>query len=195
MRVRADIYEVEWSTMKDEFMKYFAWMADMLRRPTSQFFGPETEEYEIAEYFKSNWGKRDTAGLLRELDEKYGNKAGQTIEKLLELNIRIDWAETGKREAHEGTEIEDFIRVLWEPLKNQGFEYSIAKENGSTVFCVKKCPVFEFAEKTGMHRWLYHLACATDFYSTPSFCPKIAFSRSKTLMEGHDHCNHGYRYR
>lgn len=181
--------------MRDEILEMFPWMADMIKRPLSDFFEPGSEEYVIAEDFKSGWGKRDTAGLLRELDGKYGDKAGRTIERLLECNIKLDWAETGKREAHEGTEIEDFIRVLWEPLKDQGFEYDIKNENGSTVFCVTKCPVYELAERTGMHKWLYHLACATDFFSTPAFCPRILFSRSKTLMEGHGHCNHGYRYR
>lgn len=178
--------------MEDEFMQFFGWMSDMLKRPTGNFFEPGSEEYAIAERFKSGWGKKNTVELLKELENEYGGKAGPVIEKLLALNIKTDWSETGKKEAHEGTEIEDFIRVLWEQLK--GFTYSVTKENGSTKFCVTKCPVHDLAQKTGMHKWLYHLACATDFYSTPSFCPKIGFKRTKTLMEGHDCCNHEYYY-
>jgi predicted ArsR family transcriptional regulator len=181
--------------MEDKFLKLFGWISDMLKRPTSLFFEPDSKEYEIVENFKEGWAKRDTIELLLELENKYGDKAGATLEKLLALNIQMDWPEVGKKEAHDGTEIEDFIRVLWEPLKENGFDYTVTKQNGSTTFCVTKCPVHELAKKTGMHKWLYHLACATDFYSTPAFCPKIGFNRTKTLMEGHDCCDHEYYYR
>lgn len=181
--------------MKDEFLKHFGWLAETLKRPTSDFFEESSEEYAIIERLKEGWGKRDTVQLLKGLTAQYGDKAGETVEEYLKLNIMKDWAETGRKEAREGTEIEDFLRLLWEPLNGLGFEYGVSKENGRTTFCVKKCPVFELAEKTGMHKWLYHMACATDFYTTPSFSPKIGFERTKSLMQGHDHCNHQYFYR
>lgn len=181
--------------MKDEFLQIFGWITELLKRPIPDFFKPGSDEYAIVEQLKNEWGKRDTAELLKELTAEYGDKAGKAVEKLIELSIVRDWSETGRTQAHDGSEIEDFIKLLWIPLKELGFEYSISKENDSTKFCVIRCPVFELAEKTGMHGWLYHLACATDFYSTPSFCPKIGFSRTKTLMEGHDCCNHEYYYR
>ncbi len=139
-------------------------------------------------------GKRDTTELLTELKTKYGNTALRAVDKFLELNITRDWVEVGKKEVHKGTEIEDFIRILWAPLKEQGFEFTIKREGKTATFCVTKCPIYELAKKTGMHEWLYHLACLTDFYSTPAFNKKIGFKRTKTLIQGHGCCDHQYYY-
>ncbi len=181
--------------MKDEFMRLFGWISDLFGRQTSDFFDEESKEHAIIERLKAGWEKTDPAELLKSLTNEYGDKAGQTVERYLELNILKDWAEIGSKEAHEGSEIEDFIRVLWVPLKDSGFEYDIAREHGKSTFCVKKCPVYELAEKTGLHEWFYHLACSSDYHTPRAFSPRIGFERTKTLMEGHDLCNHQYYYR
>ncbi len=180
--------------MLDEFQAVFGWIGGVLERPLTDSFDARSAEYAILAQLKDGWGKRDTVELLKGLTAEHGDRAGKTVERFLELNIRRDWAEIGKTEAHAGTEIEDFIRVLWDPLKAQGFEYTIQREGGSAEFRVTRCPVQALAEKTGMHEWFYHLACATDHYTTPAFSPKIRFSRTKTLMQGHDCCNHRYSY-
>ncbi|TFH07921.1 MAG: hypothetical protein E4H14_07485 [Candidatus Thorarchaeota archaeon] len=41
--------------------------------------------------------------------------------------------------------------------------------------------------------WGYSLYCVDDEYMVMGFNPKMEFTRSKTLMEGHDCCNHCYR--
>lgn len=180
--------------MKDEFLQYFSWITDLFKRPTSEIFNAETEEYVIMERLKDGWGKGDTAGLLKKLTAEYGDKAGQTMEKYLELILLKDWAETGRKEGHDGTEIEDFIRLLWDPLKEQGFEYTMSRKDGHTKFTVTKCPIHQLAEMTGMHEWLYHLACSTDPHSCRGFCSKIGFIRTKELIKGDDCCNHEYFY-
>jgi len=180
--------------MHDEFQTHFGWITDMLKHPLSDFFEVGSTEHEILTLLKYQWGKRDTAELLADLTAEYGDAAGRAVEKYLELSILRDWAEIGKREAHEGTEIEDLIRVLWAPLKEQGFEFTIQRQNGTAAFCVTKCPIHALAEKTGMHEWLYHLACSGDFHSARAFSPKIGFARTKTLIQGHECCNHRYYY-
>ena len=181
--------------MKDAFLVIFGWVTDLLKRPTASFFDEDSDEYAIIEQLKAGWGKTDTAVLLRELTADYGEKATQTVEKFLEMNNQRDWAAIGSQAAHKGSEIEDFIRILWGPLKDQGFEYTSSQENGKTTFCVTKCPVYELAEKTGLHDWLYVLACSGDYIMPGAFCPKIGFDRTKTLMQGHEICNHQYYYR
>ncbi|MDD5622961.1 MAG: L-2-amino-thiazoline-4-carboxylic acid hydrolase [Actinomycetota bacterium] len=178
--------------MNDEFQKHFQWFSDLLKNPIPDLFEVGSIEHTIITKIKNEWGKCAIVKLLTGLKEEYGKKAFKAVDKYLELNISRDWAEIGKREAHEGTEIEDFIRLLWSPLRGQGFEFTIKCENGASVFCVKKCPVYELAEKTGMHKWLYHLACATDFYATRAFSEKIGFKRTKTLMQGYECCDHLY---
>ncbi|MBN2368968.1 MAG: L-2-amino-thiazoline-4-carboxylic acid hydrolase [Vicinamibacteria bacterium] len=176
----------------DEIPAYFGWITELLERPVSDCFDAESPEHAVLTRLKEGWGKRDTAELLRGLTAQYGEVAGKAVDKFLELNIRKNWAEIGKRQAHDGTEIEDFIRVLWEPLKEHGFKFTIRRDDGTAAFRVTKCPIHDLAERTGMHDWLYRLACATDYYTTPAFSPKIIFTRTKTLMQGHDCCDHKY---
>jgi predicted ArsR family transcriptional regulator len=180
--------------MQDEFQKHFWWIADWLKRPVSDFFEVDSIEHTILTHFKNGWGTRDTVELLRELTAEYGDAAGRAVEKYVELNILKDWAEIGKKEAHEGTEIEDLIRVLWDPLKEQGLEFTMKRENDTATFCVTRCPIHELAEKTGMHEWLYHLSCSADFHTSRAFSTKIGFTRTKTLIQGYECCNHHYYY-
>jgi predicted ArsR family transcriptional regulator len=178
--------------MQDEILKYCGWIGDLLNRSLGDFFAEGSEEFAILTDLKNGWGKRDTAGLLTELTAKYGNAAGTAVEKYLALNIARDWKDLGEKEAHAGTEIEDFIRVLWEPLKDQGFEYTHERSGNTVKFCVKKCPVADLAKRTGLKQWMYHMACATDFYTTPAFSPRIEFSRTKTFIQNDVPCDHTY---
>lgn len=181
--------------MADDFLYYFAWITDLLKdNPPDGFAAPGTIEHEILTALKNGWGTRDTAGLLRDLTAAYGEKAGETVEYYIAACIRREWADIAKREKRKGTEIDTFIRLLWEPLLDQGFCYTTQCESGRTVFTVTKCPVYELAERTGLHDWLYHLACSTDYHTPGAFCPRIGFARTKTLMRGDDHCDHQYFY-
>jgi hypothetical protein len=182
--------------MNEEFKKFFGWIPDLLKQPLTDYFKKNSAEYEIMVAFKDGWENHDTIGNLKKLTEKYGDKAGQTVEKYLELNILRDWAGIGKKEAHPGTEMEDFFRVLWGPnTPEKGFEFTIKREKRTAVFRVTKCPLYDLAEKTGLQDWLYHLACATDFFTTAAFSSKLGFTRTKTLIQGHDCCDHTYFYK
>jgi predicted ArsR family transcriptional regulator len=182
--------------MQDEFLTHFGWIANTLNQPLQDYFKEDSREYAILSDFKEGWGKRDTAGLLAELSTKYGDAAGAAVEKFLALNIARDWKAIGEKEAHPGTEIEDFIRVLWQPLKESGaFDFSEERAGGRVVFCVTRCPIYDLAKKTGQRQWLHHLACSTDFYTTPAFHPRISISRTKTLIMDDAPCNHTYFYK
>ncbi len=181
--------------MNSEFERHFCWVREMINQNLDSEYHGEPLDYEILQTMKSTWTADHGLEMLKELDENYGDAAKHAVTEFMKPNLQRDWAAIGKNEAHEGTEIEDFIRVLWEPLKKSGFEFD-RKNNGSiTQFTVTRCPVFEFAEKTGMHEWFYHMSCMTDFFTTPSFSDKIGFIRTKSLMQGDEYCNHSYYYK
>jgi predicted ArsR family transcriptional regulator len=179
--------------MSDEIIKTFEWIGELLKKPHVDCFKKDSVEDEIMNVLKEGWGNTETVELLKGLSEKYGDKAIPTVEKFLEFHVVKDWADIGKREAHKGTEIEDFIRVLWGSFTpDQGFQFTTNNEKGKTVFCVTKCPVYELAKKTGLYDWMYAFGCATDYLTTREFSPKMGFSRTKTLIQGHDCCDHTY---
>ena len=181
--------------MDDPILKLFGWLTPMMQRDASTYFAAGTLDRTILDEFQQGWGKTDTVEFLKGLTCKYGPQAGITMEKYLSMCIQEDWAELGREEAHPGTEIDDFIRILWEPLRTQGFEFTSEKAGNTVTFAISRCPVYELAEATQLHQWLYHLACATDFYTSCAFSSRIVFKRTKTLMEGHGGCNHMYSYK
>jgi predicted ArsR family transcriptional regulator len=179
--------------MQDEILAHFGWITDVLKRPLGDTIPDASPEYAVLADFQAGWGTRDTAGLLADLTAKHGEAAGAAVEKFLALAITRDWKALGEKEARAGTEIEDFIRVLWQPLKEGGeFEFTTKRRGGMVRFCVTKCPIHKLARKTGLRQWMYHLACATDFHTTPAFSPNIGFSRTKTLIQDEAPCDHTY---
>lgn len=182
--------------MRDEFLVHFGWIADQFQKhPIDDVFSPGSVEHAILTEFRNGWGMEDTEQLLRSLSASYGERAGQAVEDYIAACLRENWALIGKREAGAGTEIEDFIHVLWEPLREEGFDFTITNKPGTAALRVTRCPLADLARRTGLHDWLYHLACATDFHTAPAFSPRIVFSRTQTLVQGHDCCNHRYCYK
>ena len=178
--------------MSDDFLELFSWLTPLVQRPTADVFSAGSPEEAVLQEFSTNWGQVDTVDLLKGLSEKYGPLAAPAIEHFMAACITKDWARIGNAESHPGTEVQDFLRVLWQPLRVEGFEFTQKDTGGRVELTVTRCPVYELAKRTGMHTWLYHLACATDFYNASSFSDKIEFSRTKTLMESHECCNHAY---
>jgi hypothetical protein len=88
--------------------------------------------------------------------------------------------------------LDKFIELLWGPLIEQGFEYSFSKKENSTVFNVTRCPVYEQAKELGAEEWMFRLFCMTDGPSAEGFNPRVKFTRTKTLMQGHSCCDHTY---
>jgi predicted ArsR family transcriptional regulator len=181
--------------MEDRILNFFSWLTPVFQHPSIAELPLGASEKLIMDELRDGWGKIDTASLLKGLSKKYGELAEKVVGKIISVRIREDWGEIGKSEAHKGTEIKDFINLLWEPLKEQGFIYSCETNGSDATFCVTKCPVYDLAESTGLHGWLYQFACATDLHTACAFSPKIEFKRTKTLMEGCSFCNHSYSYK
>jgi len=92
----------------------------------------------------------------------------------------------------EGRSIEDLIRMLWEPLRQQGFEFTIERSSKGVQINCTACPLAQLYHDLGSSEWGYELYCAADEYLVKDFNPGMGFRRTKTLMEGHDCCDHFY---
>jgi predicted ArsR family transcriptional regulator len=111
------------------------------------------------------------------------------IEKLCADETRAWWTELVARE---GSSIDDLMRLLWEPLSEQGFEFTVDREPGVVRIHCTHCPQYDLAAELGATEWLYALVCATDPHAVRPFDPPIRFQRTKTLMQGDGHCDHTY---
>ena len=133
------------------------------------------------------------AWVLKIMKDHFGDEAYHVLVKTRGEKICTEW----KRKAEEGNDnsIEALIKHLWEPLKDYGFEYTMEKtESGFQMRCTK-CPEFDFAKRDGITEQMYYMACESDPYIVEGFNPNIGLTRTKTLMEGDDCCDHFYYYK
>jgi predicted ArsR family transcriptional regulator len=132
--------------------------------------------------------------LMKALQKKYGDSAIEIAMNTLAENVREEWQTIG--ELHGKNDIEELVHVIWEHFgKSGGFEFQVEhQEEGVQIYCTK-CPLADMARMIGEPEWGFRFYCATDPIMVEAFNPNIGLHRTKTLMEGHEHCNHFYYYK
>jgi predicted ArsR family transcriptional regulator len=126
--------------------------------------------------------------LLNALKDKFGP---EVVEVVAQANSKAVCQQYLVQAAGQGS-IEDLINLLWEPLRSKGYEFTTQQaENGVQMKCTA-CPWAMLYKNLGGAEWGYHLYCAADEHLVAGFNPAIGFKRTKTLMEGHDCCDHFY---
>ena len=88
--------------------------------------------------------------------------------------------------------LDDFLMILWEPLRQHGYEFTVERSGNSVQMKCAACPWATLYKQLGGAKWGYLLYCAADAPLVRQFNPKITFTRAKTLMEGDYCCDHFY---
>lgn len=169
------------------------------------WFGPEQVdqndfdggEREVFDELSTAWRvSEDKLAALESTSERFGRERVRDVVRRLNARNTADyWAGLTARE---GRSLDDLIRLLWGPLPAQGFEFTMARDAAGARFDCRRCPINDLAadlQAAGCDQaryWLFELICSTDFYTTGSLDPPVAFSRTQTLMQGSDHCDHTY---
>ena len=150
------------------------------------------EQETIFDTLSQQWKQRDVIALLNALAEQFGKeKVVEIVEMVVAENARAEWAEIAREEG--SNTIDDLVRILLEPLRDgQGFEFTLEERDGGVQMHCTQCSHVELAKEVDGREWLYYLVCGGDPYIVEGFNPKMGFQRTKTLMEGHDCCNHFY---
>ena len=139
----------------------------------------------------NNWNdSSQLCALLNEWEEKFGPEATDIAQEVIAEQTHKGWASVAERE--QCNTIGDLIRFLWEPFRNQGAEFTVEEiENGIQVYCTY-CPIAEAYRKIKKEEYGLLFNCSEDPHIVEGFNPRITFKRTKTLMEGHDCCDHRY---
>jgi predicted ArsR family transcriptional regulator len=83
--------------------------------------------------------------------------------------------------------------LLWDRLGPPVFVYELLEKTEETMrFRVSHCGVAEEMRKNGAPEVGFALFCASDYGYCQGLNPSIKFTRTKTLMQGDDHCDHAY---
>jgi predicted ArsR family transcriptional regulator len=115
--------------------------------------------------------------------------------------VDIVLAERGKKTEHQWqniardhgkNDIDGLKETLWTWVQDAGFEFTVTETDEGTQFHVTKCPLAEIAHELQAADWGYICFCADDPHIVAGFNPAMGFRRTKTLMEGHECCDHFY---
>ncbi|GAK59167.1 hypothetical protein U27_06143 [Candidatus Vecturithrix granuli] len=175
---------------KDYIAEHIGWLDSILTHPENPHLFQDDHLAVIQKELANRWIDENRLELLNDLADRFGEEdVLAVIDQIISTNCRRDWELVGKEK---GNSFAQFLKILWEPLRESGFEYSYETEGNKTTFCVTKCAMYDLARKIGAEKWLYHLVCLTDEPSIVGFNNKIEFRRTRTLMQGYPDCDHCY---
>jgi hypothetical protein len=175
---------------KDYVAQELGWLDGIFTHPDNSGLFKDGEKSEIQRELSRRWRKANRVELLEELSRRHGEeKVFEVIDAIIFFNCKRDWERNGKEKDNS---LDTFLKLLWEPLRDIGFEFSSRKKDNVVQYSVTRCPLAIEARKRKVEKWLYRLVCLTDEPSVTGFNPKIKFSRTQTLMQGNPLCDHCY---
>ena len=137
---------------------------------------------------------------LRAMVEAGGPGVLEAVDAKNRAAIVAGWKEIGA--AQTDRTIETFVNVLWETMcRPDGLQFTAAVEPGKMQMHCTYCPWVEVAKAAGSTEIGFHLLCKSDEAMIAGFNQaagpgekQIVFTRTKTLMQGDDYCDHTYTY-
>lgn len=132
-------------------------------------------------------------GLIRTLQEEVGD--GETIRILNRYSTEVG-RQAGQRQAARAgnNDFASFVAQFRPPNFANRLTHEVVEDTETTFeIRVTECIWAEVFRDAGLAGELGHAAvCQMDYHTPVAFNPAIRMERDKTLMQGHDCCNHRY---
>jgi hypothetical protein len=126
--------------------------------------------------------------ILQDWDRDYGPKYNDIAVKILHEFLRKNSTAWAKQ--HGISTAADIVRDMWEGWEEG--EFTIERsEDGIKIRCTK-CPHADTYLSIGQKEYGLLFKCSEDPPIVLGVSPNIRFSRTKSLMNGDDCCNHHY---
>jgi hypothetical protein len=179
--------------MHDYVATELSWLDGIMTNPRNADLFADEPARALQRELARRWPNENRLALLDDLALEFGQDAVMGgIDLIVYENVRRGWQEIG---LEGGNSLDELIRRVWGPLPEMGFRFTCTNDGRQARFRVEHCPIHETALALKAEKWLYHLVCLTDEPTTVGFNEAIEFSRTATLMEGRDHCDHCYTVR
>ncbi len=116
--------------------------------------------------------------------------------RLLKIHSEATGRQVGSRQAQNSPdrEFQTFVSTFRPPRYAQTLTHEIVEDTEDTFeLKVTECIWATVFKEAGLDGDIGHAAvCNMDYYWPSAFNPDFKMERDKTLMEGHDFCNHRY---
>jgi predicted ArsR family transcriptional regulator len=136
------------------------------------------------------------AGLAAAMVDYFGEEAEEVIRNFLNKGTR-DWAANAAEadvKANKENDIQGLMNFLWEPLRQEGFEFAYDQDEHGCQLKVTRCPIAEIAKALKVEKWGFIFYCMGDEAICEGYNSQIKLKRTKTFMEGDEYCDHFYYY-
>jgi hypothetical protein len=138
--------------------------------------------------------------LLNELVKVYGQGVLDVVDRFNQERIVKGWKALGQQQP--AVNIDTFVNLLWKTYcVKDGLHFSIETADERTQIRCTYCPWVEVARAAGSTEIGYHLLCLSDPAMVAGFNlaageneRPIRFTRTQTLMQGDESCDHTYSY-
>ena len=134
---------------------------------------------------------RDRAELFKRLVKRFGPGVLEAVREYVENSTeeRLRGAELPRRD------FDTILEILWRPSGGT-LDWEVeAKTPELLRIRVKRCAYADEMRRRDAADIGLAFYCAYDYGFCRGFHPELQFRRTKTLMEGHDCCNHEYLWK
>ncbi len=172
------------------FHTHFAWLEEYFKPHNKDMYEfTDQDQQTIFDVLSQHWKEPNIIDRFNDLYKEYGDKFTEFLEIIVASNMRQLWSAFSQVE--ESHNIDDLIRLLWEPLRDK-LEFTVEKlNNGVQVYCTS-CSFADVGKKINGAKWIRCLVCNGDPHIVEAFNPQIGLRVTKTLMQGDDCCDHFY---
>lgn len=127
--------------------------------------------------------------LIRAFIEEMGrDKALAVVNRVIKSLAQESGAELAKQLG--GNSMADFARGLSAWAAGDAYEMEVLELSDTRYFFdIKRCRYADMYKELGMADLGVVLSCARDFELVEGFNPRMKLVRTKTIMEGNDHCD------
>lgn len=116
--------------------------------------------------------------------------------RFLNANSAKMGTQTGQRQAQQAPDdsFQSFVSVFRSPQMNESLSLEIIEDTDKVFqLSVTECIWADTVRSAGFDGEVGHaIVCNMDYHWPPAFNPEFRMERTKTLMQGHDECNHRY---
>lgn len=128
---------------------------------------------------------------LKRLREEHGDVVYALFREVIQRQTKEEWQNLASISPR--NTLEELVDIQWEHIsRSSGYEFELLKADFAIQVSCTKCPLSEMAHAIDAVDWATIQYCEKSQTTVEAFNSEIGFSRTKTLMQGDDCCDHYY---